>query len=92
LGCKCPFKVPNQFAVGTAQVPSGTPCYWHSLTIVGYMGSFNVSLNQFSITSNVKPSSGTWQNPSFEKGSLCKDSDSSVYLRPILNFTPGGKL
>jgi hypothetical protein len=23
------------------QVPSGTPCYWHYLTIVGYAGSFN---------------------------------------------------
>jgi hypothetical protein len=37
-------KVLHQFAVGSAQVPSRTPCYWHSLTIDGYMGSFNVIL------------------------------------------------
>jgi hypothetical protein len=23
---ECPFKVPHQFAFGSAQVPSGTPC------------------------------------------------------------------
>jgi hypothetical protein len=50
---KCQFKVPHQFAVGTAQVPSKTACYWHSLTTVEYVGSFDVPLNQFSITSNL---------------------------------------
>jgi hypothetical protein len=49
----CPFKMLHQFAVGTAQVPSGTPCYWHSLTVVGYVGFFNESLIQFPITSNL---------------------------------------
>jgi hypothetical protein len=53
LAWKCPSKVPHQFAVGTAQVTSGTPGYWHSLTIVGYVGSFNVSLLQFPIASNL---------------------------------------
>jgi hypothetical protein len=28
-------------------------CYWHSLTMVVYVGFFNVSLIQFPITSNL---------------------------------------
>jgi hypothetical protein len=43
------IKVPHHFAVGTARVPSGAPVIGTSLSIVGYMGSFNVSLNPFPI-------------------------------------------
>jgi hypothetical protein len=80
---KCPFKVLHQFEVGTAQVSSGTPFYWYSVTIVGYMGSFNVGISN-PVSNNLKsltqflryPSSGTWQNPGFEKRAASSSSSS----------------
>jgi hypothetical protein len=78
--------VQYQLAVGTAQVPSGTLCYRHSPTIVGFVGYFNVSLIQFPITSNLYPNSSSTLHQAhgktlvLKKGSLGQDSDSSVYL------------
>jgi hypothetical protein len=51
----------------------------NSAVVVGYVGSFNVSLNQFSINSNLKPNSFSDSHQAHGK-SLCQDSDSSVCL------------
>jgi hypothetical protein len=57
------------------ECPAELPIFGTSLSIVGYAGSFNVSLIQFLLY----PSSGTWRNPSFEKG---YPPTSSIYLGP----------
>jgi hypothetical protein len=41
FGVEVSFKVPHQIAVGTAKCPAELPVNWHSLTILGYVGSFN---------------------------------------------------
>jgi hypothetical protein len=69
------------------ECPAELPIFGTSLSIVGYAGSFNVSLIQFPdyliyLTQFLLyPSSGTSRNPSFwKKDSLWQDSDSSIYL------------
>jgi hypothetical protein len=53
LAVQVSTEVPHHFAVGTPQVPSGTLVIGTSLSIVGFVGSFNVPLNHFPITTNL---------------------------------------
>jgi hypothetical protein len=44
----------------------GTPCYWHSLTIVGFLGSFNVCIS-YPVSNNLKSSTQSLLYPSSGK-------------------------